>query len=84
MHSSSPPSVQFYKSYLSIVHGYHQNFSRLKTVEGNNAEVNYGLAINRFMVMRWIFNVAQPQQSSNIYKGATGEFIQGDQSSKST
>jgi len=80
-HSSSPPSVGFYKFNFRIVHGCHRNFLGSKNAGRINGKINCAPAIDRLMVTRCISNVAQLEQSSYIYKGATGVCTQADRSS---
>lgn len=81
MHSSSPPRVGFCKFHFRIVHGCHRNFSGLKNGERIKGKANCAPPINRLTVTRCISNVAQLEQSSDVYKGATGTCVEADRSS---
>lgn len=81
MHSSSPPRVGFYKFHFRIAHGCHINFSGLKNGGKIKGKTNFAPAINRLTVTRCISNVVQLEQSSDIYKDATGACVEADRSS---
>ena len=80
-HSSSPTPVEFHKFYSRIILGCHRSFSSLENGGRINGKSNCAPALNRLMVTRCISNVAQLEQSSDIYKGAIGIGIQKDRNS---
>ena len=79
-HYSSPTLVGFHKFYSRIILGCHRSFSGLENGGRINGKSNCAPALNCLMVTRCISNVAQMEQSSYIYKGATGVGIQTDRS----